>query len=185
MESLDIAIFHFLNQCAHISPLLDGVILFFAEYYVGIIVLVFLINIYTMQKSKKDRFKILLFTLGITGIARFGVMSIIHIWVQRLRPFLELGTPHLFIVNSFSFPSGHTTFVFALATVSWYYHQKMSYFIYASGLCIGIARIMAGVHYPSDIIGGVVVGIVSAYILVFLAQKIFGTHTNITKHKRS
>ncbi len=181
MYSLDITIFRFLNQCIHISPLIDGVILFFAEYYVVIVVLVFLGTLYRLPKSKKEKIKIFFFVAGITGISRFGIMPLIHLFDQRLRPFLELGAPHLFVVNEFSFPSGHTTFVFALATVAWYYHEKTAYFIYLSGLCIGIARVMAGVHYPSDIIGGIVVGTLSAYLLVALAQKVFHTHTHITK----
>lgn len=185
MNVLDINIFHFLNQWIQRSPLIDGIVLFFAEYYIGVIIFLFLVALYKLPRSNKEKLKIFLFTGGITCITRFGIMPLIHMFDQRLRPFLELGAPHLFIVNSFSFPSGHTTFVFALATVAWYYHEKMAWFIYISGILIGIARIMAGVHYPSDIIGGMVVGTISAYILVQLAQKIFPLHTHITKRKHA
>lgn len=181
MKSLDLNIFHFLNSFIHISTVIDTLIIFFSQYYVFVVGLIFLITIYKLPKSKKERIKILLFTVGITGIVRFGIMELIHLFDQRLRPFIELSAPHLFVVHAYSFPSGHTTFVFALATVAWYYHQKTSYFIFVSGLIIGIARIMAGVHYPSDILGGIIVGVVSAYVLVLIAQKLFPQHTHIKR----
>ena len=183
MESLDLEIFYFLNGFIHSSAIIDTLVVFFSQYYVFVVGLFFLITIYKLPKSKKERIKILLFTIGITGVTRFGIMEAIHLFDQRLRPFIELSAPHLFVVNAYSFPSGHTTFIFALATVAWYYHQKASYFIFVSGFIIGIARIMAGVHYPLDILGGIIVGIVSAYVLVLIAQKLFPQHTHMKQRE--
>jgi undecaprenyl-diphosphatase len=87
------------------------------------------------------------------------------------------------VVSTYAFPSGHTTFVFALATIAWYYHEKVAYFLYVSGLVIGIARVIAGVHYPSDILGGIIVGTVVAYILMLIAQKLLPTHIAFIKKR--
>jgi len=44
--------------------------------------------------------------------------------------------------------------------------------LYASGLLIGIARIAAGVHYPLDILGGIILGTLTGYIAYrFLGKK--------------
>jgi membrane-associated phospholipid phosphatase len=72
---------------------------------------------------------------------------------------VALQLPHLVDETSNSFPSGHTAFVFALATVVYPYHKRLSYFVFVSGALIGLARIMAGVHYPADVLGGMVLGV--------------------------
>jgi membrane-associated phospholipid phosphatase len=47
-----------------------------------------------------------------------------------------------------------------------YVNKKLAYCIYALGVIIGLARVAGGVHYPSDIVGGAVLGICTGYIVV-------------------
>ncbi len=180
IESFDISLFHWLNGLLHQSWWGDKLILFFAQYYVFIVGIIFVIAIYKLHKGQQERWYVLVRAGLITLIARFAIMPIIYLFDQRLRPYIVLQAPHLFAVNAYAFPSGHTTFAFAIATIAWYYHEKTAYFLYISGFAIGIARVMAGVHYPSDILGGIVVGTLSAYILMELSQTWFPPHKKLS-----
>jgi undecaprenyl-diphosphatase len=68
------------------------------------------------------------------------------------------------IENSFSFPSGHATFYFSLATVAWYESKPMSAALFAAALLMGIARVAAGLHWPSDILAGAIIGITAGFL---------------------
>jgi len=73
--------------------------------------------------------------------------------------------------SSYSFPSGHTIFIFALATAVYFFHKKLGYFLYFSGLLIGLARISGGVHYPSDILGGIILGSLTSLFIFYLERR--------------
>lgn len=65
-----------------------------------------------------------------------------------------------------SFPSGHTTEAFAIAAALIFAFPKW-YTILPSilwALAVGYSRMSLGVHYPSDVLGGIVVGILSVYL---------------------
>ena len=74
-----------------------------------------------------------------------------------------------------SFPSGHTSLVFATAA-SLSIECKKWYVIlpsYAYACSVGYSRIYLGVHYPTDVIVGAALGIGSAYLCHWLNRKIF------------
>jgi len=93
---------------------------------------------------------------------------------MQLRPFIALNLPqHVLTDHSYAFPSGHTAVVFTLATATHFFNKKLAYFLYASGLVIGLARIAGGVHYPSDIAGGIILGIFIGFIVYKLWRGYF------------
>lgn len=94
---------------------------------------------------------------------------------ERTRPYEVVEGLNCVIENmkSFSFPSGHTSSSFAAATIL-YTQLPRRYgipaFILAS--LIAFSRMYLGVHYLTDIIGGMLTGIVSAFIVIFIYNKI-------------
>jgi membrane-associated phospholipid phosphatase len=76
--------------------------------------------------------------------------------------------------GSYSFPSGHTSSAFALATSlslacpKWYVVAPS--FVYACAA--GYSRMHLGVHYPSDVLAGAIVGAGSAVLSHYLQRKI-------------
>src|SRR3569623_14457 len=62
-----------------------------------------------------------------------------------------------------SFTSGHATTAFALAAVLGFLSERWFYSVLLLAAMIGLSRITLGVHYPSDVLAGAVVGLVGAY----------------------
>jgi len=67
--------------------------------------------------------------------------------------------------NFQSFPSGHAIFFFALSAVAYSFNKKLGIFFLICSIIMGIARIFVGVHWPSDILGGAVLGIMVGAVI--------------------
>lgn len=84
--------------------------------------------------------------------------------VARERPFtvveviLAITAP-----TDYSFPSGHTGSSFAVATALYFYHKRWGICALVFAALIAFSRLYLYVHYPSDILVGLVVGIVAAF----------------------
>jgi undecaprenyl-diphosphatase len=88
--------------------------------------------------------------------------------VGRIRPFYLHEEIQLLItgLTDFSFPSGHTASSFASATVLYMYNRRWGIFGFALAAVIAFSRLYFYVHYPTDIIGGMILGLISAMISV-------------------
>lgn len=64
-----------------------------------------------------------------------------------------------------AFPSEHTVIAFALAVTVFMHDRRVGWIFLVSALLIGIARVVANVHYPIDIVGGAFLGTIVAVIV--------------------
>jgi undecaprenyl-diphosphatase len=62
-----------------------------------------------------------------------------------------------------SFPANSAGVAFSIATVVFFHHRKLGLLMYALAFMWGLARVFAGVHYPTDILGGAVIGVAFAF----------------------
>lgn len=77
------------------------------------------------------------------------------------------------IPKSYSFPSGHTTSSFAAFGVCWFMKARYKYWVLALAVLIAFSRLYLHVHYPSDVLGGIVAGLISAKIAVYIGKAYF------------
>jgi len=99
-------------------------------------------------------------------------------WIARVRPDLE---QHLVVVKTSSFPSGHATssmiFYLTLAlalTAETRWHRVAAAGAILLSLLIGVSRVMLGVHWPSDVIGGWAFGMLWVLLTLRLSERLFG-----------
>ena len=83
--------------------------------------------------------------------------------------------PHL--EDDLSFPSGHTSLNFAvftaLAAVLLKEKKKWAWLLLIIPIIVGITRIIRGVHYPSDVLGGMIIGVFAGLVGFVAAIKMF------------
>jgi len=105
-----------------------------------------------------------------------GLSEVQKYWIARARPTLE---PHLVIVKTSSFPSGHATssmifyltIALALAPRDW--RRAAASGAIALSLLVGASRVMLGVHWPSDVIGGWSFGLLWVLVTLRPAERLF------------
>ena len=140
---------------------MELIIIFSAKYLDYVLLAVFLI-LFLKNRSKN----FLLIPLISALISRFIFTELIRFFYFRPRPFVEQGVSPLFEhAPSASFPSGHAAFFFALSAGVYHYNKKAGLWFFAVSSLMGLARVLAGVHYLTDIFGGLLIGL-SAYFLV-------------------
>ena len=64
--------------------------------------------------------------------------------------------------DQFSFPSGHTMAAFVLASLFYFYFGAVAAILFVWASLVGISRVVMGVHFPTDIVAGAVLGVVIA-----------------------
>lgn len=79
---------------------------------------------------------------------------------KRNRPQAALKNFHSLITPSdqFSFPSGHTSAAFMMATLVGYFFPSLTLPLYAWAALVGFSRVVLGVHFPTDTVMGVILG---------------------------
>lgn len=179
LRELDMAASLYLNTWAGKIVWGDSMIIFVGSVLAWILVAAFLVAlcISHMRLGKKSYY--LAAGMIATLAARFGVVECIRFLHPRMRPFMVLPIHQLIAEQGNSFPSGHVTFFFVLSTVVFSFNKKLGIYFFAASLAIGIARVVAGVHYVSDVIAGMIVGIVMAWIVLKLVS-VFEKHIYLT-----
>jgi undecaprenyl-diphosphatase len=139
------------------SGLVNAVMLFFS--FLGTWGLIWIAGGLAMILTKKYRKTgiLLLVCLAVTWLLNDLLIKTL---IQRPRPFLSIPELKVLVplMTDFSFPSGHTSTSFACAFTIVRANGRRWAWVYAIAVMIAVSRLFIGVHYPTDILGGILVG---------------------------
>lgn len=95
------------------------------------------------------------------------IAQVIKDLFPTLRPYEVNGVLPLTmtIPGDSAFPSGHTSAAFGLAVTIWLHDKRIGIIYVMAALVVGIARVLGNVHFPQDIVGGAVLGTVTALLV--------------------
>ena len=107
--------------------------------------------------------RLLAYELILGTLTLWLVVELVKLLVRRRRPFIRLSQARIVgrRAGGRSFPSGHTSQAFFMATlVAGYFHAGVwaVCLLYASALLVGITRMYVGAHYPRDVLAGAILG---------------------------
>ena len=139
---------------------------FLAEYLTYSLPLILVILWFWNEKAKKVALR-----ASFSAILAWPVFAmIIGKLVHRSRPFSVTGVQELvFHRPDTSFPSEHAAALFAVTASLWLSgYRKLAYWMLGLSIIISFFRIATGIHWPTDIFFGIIIGIVSAIIIQLL-----------------
>ncbi len=131
---------------------------------IGVILLIF-------KKTRKAGAAVL---ISYIGVMIFGHFILKHL-IARPRPCqIDLDFPLLVErPTSSSFPSSHSGFSFGAATAIFMYHRKAGIAAFIVAALIAFSRLYLFMHFPTDVLGGSVLGIVMGFVAVKIVDRLF------------
>ncbi len=168
--SIDLAVFYFLNHSLS-TGFLDkffSIITNVNNWYIAYIILLGISFFKGGRKGRIAAVGVIILILITDQTGAHLLKEIIH----RVRPCNAIPdaiTP-LGCTGSYSFPSNHALNNFAAAV---FYHRlfpRLKWVLYITASLIAVSRVYMGLHYPSDILGGSLLGIIFGYIFAGLAM---------------
>jgi undecaprenyl-diphosphatase len=140
--------------------MINLLITFSASYLIWLMLVGLVIISVVDGKIKKEQalHALLAFVLA------WAIAEIIKKIIPTARPYIVNGyAPLVRDMTYGSFPSAHSAAAFALATTIWFHDRKVGWLYIFLALVVGVARILANVHYPIDVLGGTLVGIITSF----------------------
>jgi undecaprenyl-diphosphatase len=107
--------------------------------------------------------------VGLAVLAADGLAALVKAAVGENRP--TEPDPLVTIPHSHSFPSGHTATAFAGAMMLSYLVPRAAPAFFTLAAAIAYSRLYVGVHFPLDVVGGAVIGVATALLLLAVARR--------------
>jgi undecaprenyl-diphosphatase len=107
--------------------------------------------------------------VGLAVLAADGLAALVKAAVGQNRP--TEPDPLVTIPHSHSFPSGHTATAFAGAMMLSYLVPRAAPAFFTLAAAIAYSRLYVGVHFPLDVVGGAVIGVATALLLLAIARR--------------
>lgn len=187
---LDKAIFHWINGLAGHVPLLDHLFIGIAsDYFIIVAMCLVLVAMWfgsSIQSQRKENQLAVIAAMSSLGLAA-GFVALANLFFvenhllegtvlsdifNRSRPFEADHGVNLFFYRPTdpSFPSNLAAVVFGLAIAVWIKNRKVGWWLLGTAGLASFARVYVGVHYPGDILGGLIFGLFGVAIAYFLIK---------------
>ena len=171
-QQLDEWAFSIFNMRGQRPLWLDRIMLGFTQLGSGITALGMALVLYLVNDH------LLSYQLVLGTLTLWLVVELIKMLIHRARPFMHVAQTRIvgYRASGQSFPSGHTSQAFFLATLMAQHFHAIGWvmlLLYAVALLVGITRMYVGAHYPRDVLAGAILGsawgllgvIVDGYVL--------------------
>lgn len=177
LYSIDVAVFRFINSTLA-NPVTDKFMPFITDvknWYLLYVFLWFLI----LFKGGRYRVGLAIGMILLVTISDQLSSFVLKSLFERPRPCKVLENVHLLVTctDSYSFPSSHAVNNFSAFMFFSYFYRHLKWILFGVATVMALSRIFVGVHYPSDVLGGALIGILIGYILArtygFILQKIY------------
>lgn len=184
---MEIKILEWINANLHGSGFVNFVmkcISYLAEWgwcwlVLGVVLLCF-------KRTRKSGFILICGYGAVVVINHFILKNIIN----RARPFTQSSALAEFIQSigmslptSSSFPSGHTVVSFCSAVILTYYFKGKGTWAFLPATLIAISRVFLCLHYPTDVLGGMMIGIIIGIITLLCGKLLFNIIDKIKARK--
>ncbi|MBM3845803.1 MAG: phosphatase PAP2 family protein [Verrucomicrobia bacterium] len=158
LESIDIALFRGVNQGTS-NPVFDVIMPWLAgngEFLPGVIILA----VYLLWRGGLKGRIFAFLTVLTLALVDSGVINMLKDGFERPRPFSTLDSVNLLVGmgGSGSFPSSHASNWFAGTVLCYAFYPTAARWVLAIGCLVAFSRVYVGVHYPSDVLAGAILG---------------------------
>lgn len=171
---IDTSLFYFINNTMQ-NSLFDRIMPVITDIHYWKIVILIVWLALIVKGGKKGRVAAIL-VIVVVGFSDLLIAQVIKPIVARVRPCNVLPHVHLLVgcgsLESYSFPSSHASNIFAAASFFGYKYKRLVAAFITIAVLVAYSRVYVGVHYPFDVIGGAVVGVVCAWIVLILERRV-------------
>ncbi|MAG28988.1 hypothetical protein CL632_02485 [bacterium] len=167
MEILDLQISSYLFDYGQTLP--KALVVFLASYLIWVMIVLIVLLV---KRHPRITMRILFYALA-SSAAAYAVNAVIGFFFFRERPFVSLEIEALINTSHLdkSFPSDHAAVSWALAVSMALHYKKSAILFILIALLIIIGRVLAGVHFASDVVAGAFVGSMAAWIVYLVASR--------------
>lgn len=174
LYSIDLSVFYFINHSLQ-NLLFDGVMPFLTDLNKkpGVLVVVAIGWVAVFIKGGPRGRTVALLLIPTIVFSDQLSSAFLKSLFERLRPCHALSDVHLLVPcgSGHSFPSSHAVNNFAGAFVVSYFYRKLQWALYGFAGMVAFSRVYVGVHYPSDVLVGALVGIGCGALVIVVFQQ--------------
>jgi len=156
---VDLSLYHALNDFAYHHPWIGDIAKFFANDALFVVIALLVAGWLAPTWIVSEPLRRGIAAAGFSALLALGAVQVINHLYDRARPFAH-HAHHLLISHGAdaSFPSDHASALFAVSFALLLRRRSTGWIALLIALMVSVARVMVGVHYPTDVAAGILIG---------------------------